>query len=190
MSTPVLNSALTGAWSTTAKYANAAILSSVHLANDVGKKTADWAANSETVHRATDAGGKAADWAVANPGKAAAVGAGAVLVAAPMALAAPLLGAAGFGANGIVAGSLAAGAQSSIGSVVAPSLFATLQSAGAAGYGVAAVSGVVQAAGVAVAASVGASSALKKRGEEGGDDTATEGKAHKEEDEAGPSAKP
>lgn len=41
-------------------------------------------------------------------------------------------------------GSLAAGAQSGIGSVVAPSLFATLQSAGAGGYGVSAVYGAVQ----------------------------------------------
>ena len=40
------------------------------------------------------------------------------------------LGAIGFGASGIVGGSIAAGVQSSIGNVVAGSLFAKLQSLG------------------------------------------------------------
>lgn len=44
-------------------------------------------------------------------------------------------------------GTAAASAQATIGNVVAPSLFATLTSAGAGGYGVAAISGAVQWAG-------------------------------------------
>ncbi|KAK1458158.1 hypothetical protein CMEL01_15505 [Colletotrichum melonis] len=55
--------------------------------------------------------------------------------------------------GGIVAGSAAAGIQAGIGNVVAPSLFATLQSAGAAGYGAAVVNGAIQAgAGVSATA--------------------------------------
>ena len=41
-------------------------------------------------------------------------------------------------------GTSAASAQATIGNVIAPSLFATLTSAGAGGYGVAAISGAVQ----------------------------------------------
>lgn len=47
---------------------------------------------------------RAAGWATANPGKTTVLGAGAVCIAAPMIVAAPLLSAVGFGANGIVAG--------------------------------------------------------------------------------------
>ena len=105
------------------------------------------------------------------------MGAGVLVCAVPALVAAPALGLAGFGANGIVGGpltpfvwivhrsspgllivllgSLAAGAQSGIGSVVAPSLFATLQSAGAGGYGLSAVYGAVQGA-----AALGASGSL------------------------------
>lgn len=50
---------------------------------------------------------------------------------------------------------MAAGAQAGIGSVVAGSTFATLQSAAMGGYGVAAVAGVVQTAGVAIAGTAG-----------------------------------
>lgn len=50
-------------------------------------------------------------------------------------------------------GSTAAGIQSGIGSVVAPGLFATLQSAAAGGYGAATVYGAVQVAGGAIASS-------------------------------------
>ncbi|KAJ4268698.1 hypothetical protein NW762_002765 [Fusarium torreyae] len=88
------------------------------------------------------------EYAKANPGSAAAMGAGLAVVAAPAFVASPALAAAGFGANGIVGGSVAAGAQSVIGNVVAPGVFATLQSAGAGGYGVAVVHGIVQGAGV------------------------------------------
>ncbi|KAI0103218.1 hypothetical protein GGR51DRAFT_561902 [Nemania sp. FL0031] len=109
-----------------------------------------------------DQGKKATNWAAENPGKAAALGTGAVLVAAPMMVAAPVLGVAGFGANGIVAGSVAAGVQSSIGNVIAPSVFAALQSAATGGYGVAAVSTAVQGIGGVVASSAGAMSILKQ----------------------------
>ncbi|KAF4448807.1 hypothetical protein F53441_7856 [Fusarium austroafricanum] len=87
-----------------------------------------------------------------NPGASAALVTGFAMLAVPAIVATPILGALGFGATGIAAGSAAAGIQSGVGSVVAPSLFATLQSAGAGGYGVAAVHGVVQATGAAVAA--------------------------------------
>lgn len=52
--------------------------------------------------------------------------------------------------------------QSSIGSVVSPSLFATLQSAGEGGYGVATVYPVVQAVGDAITSSAGTSVAWVK----------------------------
>jgi hypothetical protein len=70
-----------------------------------------------------------------------------------------------------VLGSTAAGVQSGIGSVVAPSVFATLQSAAAGGYGVVAVSATVQGLGGVVASSAGAMSIF------------TKGKKHKNEDE-------
>ena len=106
----------------------------------------------------------------ANPGSAVACGAagvGIAIVAAPVILAAPGLaaaGVAGFGAEGIVAGSTAAGFQQGIGSVVAPSLFATLQSAGAGGYGVATVYGAAQAVGgVVTSASLGTLAWLQRK---------------------------
>ncbi|KAI0402761.1 hypothetical protein F4802DRAFT_574307 [Xylaria palmicola] len=127
---------------------------------------------------AAEKGKNATEWAGANPRTAVAVGAGVVLVAAPMLIAAPLLGAFGFGANGIVVGSMAAGAQSGIGSVVAPSLFATLQSAGAGGYGVAAVAGAFQGLG-AVIGSSGALSVFRKAKK------AEDGEEKEDEDEDG-----
>ncbi|PHH89803.1 hypothetical protein CDD83_5235 [Cordyceps sp. RAO-2017] len=95
-----------------------------------------------------------------HPGAAAAFGTGAVCVAGPGLVAAPLLGAAGFSATGIQAGSLAAAVQSGLGSVVAPGLFATLQSAAMGGYGVPAVLGVVKGAGGAILAGSTARGAL------------------------------
>ncbi|KAF5843555.1 hypothetical protein DUNSADRAFT_12817 [Dunaliella salina] len=74
-----------------------------------------------------------------------AVGGGAALLTA---LGGPLvLGLAGFGSAGIVAGSAAAAWQASIGNVAAGSLFALLQSCGAAGIG--AVAPTVAGAGAA-----------------------------------------
>lgn len=67
---------------------------------------------------------------------------------APGMLALPVLGLFGFGSGGVIGGSLAAGAQAGIGNVVLGSIFATLQSAGAGGAGVAVVNGVVQGAAV------------------------------------------
>ncbi|KAK7428483.1 hypothetical protein QQZ08_004921 [Neonectria magnoliae] len=87
---------------------------------------------------------KAKDWASAHPIQAAALGTNALIIAAPALIASPALAVAGFGANGVAGGSIAAGVQSGIGSVSAGGLFATLQSAGAGGYGVAAVNGAIR----------------------------------------------
>lgn len=83
-----------------------------------------------------------------------ALGATAAVVAAPL-----VIGAMGFGAGGIAAGSYAAGMMSSAaiangGAVAAGSLVATLQSIGAAGFGLAGLAGV-GAAGAGVGATVG-----------------------------------
>ncbi|KAK7428482.1 hypothetical protein QQZ08_004920 [Neonectria magnoliae] len=113
-----------------------------------------------------DAISRAKQWVKDHPYQATAFGAGAAVVVAPALVATPALAALGFGANGIVGGSIAAGVQSGIGSVAAPGLFATLQSAGAAGYGLAAVHGTVQ--GVALGAGgIGAWFARKKANKEG-----------------------
>ncbi|OCL14161.1 hypothetical protein AOQ84DRAFT_359153 [Glonium stellatum] len=88
-----------------------------------------------------------AKWVAANPGRAATygtAGVGLVLVAAPALVAAPRLG------------------VSSIGSVVSPSLFATLQSAGAGGYGVATIYPVAQVMGGTIASAAGACVAWAK----------------------------
>ncbi|KAK1147914.1 hypothetical protein N8T08_000430 [Aspergillus melleus] len=79
------------------------------------------------------------------------------VVAAPALVSAPLLSAAGFSAQGVQGYSLAAGVQSIIGNVGVGSAFATLQSAGAGGAGLAAVNGITQV-GAAVA---GIGTALK-----------------------------
>ncbi|KAI1135340.1 hypothetical protein F5Y05DRAFT_416327 [Hypoxylon sp. FL0543] len=110
---------------------------------------------------AKNAAKNGAKWAAENPGRAVMYGIAGTAIAVPAAIAGPLLGTAGFTANGIAAGSLAAGAQAGIGNVAAGSLFATLQSAGMAGYGAAIVNGVVQAGGVAYA--VGSAVAAKFR---------------------------
>ncbi|EFX05635.1 hypothetical protein CMQ_3704 [Grosmannia clavigera kw1407] len=91
---------------------------------------------------------------------------------APMAVAGAGLGLIGFTANGVAATSMAAGWQASIGSVVAPSLFATLQSAAAGGYGVAAVGSAVSSVSGLLGVSTGVAAALrtKKKREEGDDD--------------------
>ncbi|KAI1659172.1 hypothetical protein F4813DRAFT_354080 [Daldinia decipiens] len=85
-------------------------------------------------------------WIRQNPKKTAAYATAGIAIAAPMAIAGPVLGAFGFGASGIAAGSIAAGAQTA--NVAAGSLFAILQSAAMGGYGVATVGGVVQAGGI------------------------------------------
>ncbi|KAJ6531337.1 hypothetical protein B0H19DRAFT_476439 [Mycena capillaripes] len=112
------------------------------------------------------AAGQAAQWVAANPGTAAAygvagVGLGLVVVAA--AVSGPMLANLGFTADGIVKGSLAAEVQSGIGYVAARSLFATLESAGMAGYGLAVVNTAVQIGGGALAAGSGAVAFLKSK---------------------------
>jgi hypothetical protein len=78
------------------------------------------------------------------------------------------------------AGTIAAGVQSGIGNVVAGSAFATLQSAAAGGYGVAAVNGVIQ--GTTVVA-VAASRLRRKKRDQGGE--ADRGNNEEEEEDDG-----
>ncbi|KAI1767042.1 hypothetical protein GGR53DRAFT_161510 [Hypoxylon sp. FL1150] len=104
-------------------------------------------------------------WARENPGKAAlygVAGVGTRVALAPAAAAAPVLTALGFTADGIAKLSIASGIQSGIGSVVAPSLFSTLQSAAMGGYGAAVVNGVVSAGGAVIAVASGGA-AMKTR---------------------------
>lgn len=127
---------------------------------------------------------KVAALAISNPAVVAAAtlgSSGLAMVAAPGIVAAgavTALHAVGFGAGGIVGGqsmlthkttnipayhnttgTVAASAQAAIGNVVAPSLFATLTSAGAGGYGVAAISVAAQWAGGTMAGVAGATGA-------------------------------
>ncbi|OIW31334.1 hypothetical protein CONLIGDRAFT_680044 [Coniochaeta ligniaria NRRL 30616] len=85
------------------------------------------------------------------------------MVAMPGVVTAPVLGLLGFGSGGVAAGSIAASAQAGIGNVVAPSAFATLQSAGAGGAGIVVVNTVVQGAGVLVGGVTAAAQALSGR---------------------------
>ncbi|KAI1261478.1 hypothetical protein F5Y18DRAFT_198848 [Xylariaceae sp. FL1019] len=122
----------------------------------------------------------ATEWVKANPRTTATVATGAVFAAAPMAVAAPVLGVLGFGAAGPVAGGIAAGVQAGVGNVVAPSVFATLQSAAMGGYGAAVVGGVVQAAGGVVAGAAGLKEVVKAKLRE--DSTAPKSRKGKEDD--------
>ncbi|CBF81248.1 hypothetical protein AN5765.2 [Aspergillus nidulans FGSC A4] len=88
----------------------------------------------------------AAKWAVENPGAAASTVVGIAVIAAPGFVVSPTLTMLGFGPGD----SLAATAQSVVGNVAAGSTFATLQSAGAGGAGLAVIDGAVQAGGLAV----------------------------------------
>ncbi|KAF2448235.1 hypothetical protein P171DRAFT_428344 [Karstenula rhodostoma CBS 690.94] len=81
----------------------------------------------------------AMEWMKAHPWETAALLVPLVLVACTPAF----LGLAGFTAGGVAAGSIAAGIQAGIGNVVAGSVFATLTSAGMAGYGLPIVLGGV-----------------------------------------------
>ncbi|KAL7901630.1 hypothetical protein HDV64DRAFT_241580 [Trichoderma sp. TUCIM 5745] len=87
-------------------------------------------------------------------------GAGVAVVAAPALITAPIMGIAGmvgFTPAGVAGASIASALQATIGNVAAGSLFATIQSAAAGGYGVAALTGTAQAIGgtVAGAGSIG-----------------------------------
>ncbi|KAK4151021.1 hypothetical protein C8A00DRAFT_36368 [Chaetomidium leptoderma] len=77
---------------------------------------------------------------------------GAIVAMAPQVIIVPVLGLLGFTGNGVAASSIAATVHASIGNVAPGSLFATLQSAGAAGAGSGAVTAATQIAGSAVAA--------------------------------------
>ncbi|KAL4821615.1 hypothetical protein BDW67DRAFT_179457 [Aspergillus spinulosporus] len=92
----------------------------------------------------------AAKWAAKNPGSAASTAAGFAVIAAPGLVVTPILSVLGFGPGGVQACSFAASAQSIIGNVAAGSTFATLQSAGAGGAGLAVIDGVAQAGALAV----------------------------------------
>ncbi|KAL8633785.1 hypothetical protein Q9189_000521 [Teloschistes chrysophthalmus] len=86
---------------------------------------------------------KVADWARAHPYQVAIQVGTVVVMVTPAAVAAHVLGVFGFGAGGL--GSAATTYQASHGPIVAQSIFATLQSAGAGGYGVPIVHDVVRA---------------------------------------------
>ncbi|GAB0136601.1 hypothetical protein EsDP_00004897 [Epichloe bromicola] len=105
----------------------------------------------------------------AHPFACAAVGTGLLVVAGPGIVAAPLLGAMGFGSLGPIAGTAAACVQSGIGNVAAGSAFATLQSAAMGGAGGAVVNGVVSAAG-GFLAGVGSSTLFSEKGKDGDGD--------------------
>ncbi|KAM4060323.1 interferon-induced 6-16 family protein [Hirsutella rhossiliensis] len=110
------------------------------------------------------------------------IAAAALMVAAPALVATPLLGAAGFGAAGVTAGSAAAAVQSVMGSVVAPSLFSTLQSAAMGGYGVVVVHGAVQ--GLGALAAIIAGYMAGRKGDDGKDGEGDES-AEGDKDEGG-----
>ncbi|KAK3294386.1 uncharacterized protein B0H64DRAFT_400586 [Chaetomium fimeti] len=93
----------------------------------------------------------ATKYAAAHPYAAGAVATGTVIACAPVVVTAPGLALAGFGAGGIGAHTAAATVHGWIGNVVGGSVFATLQSAGAAGAGAAAVNGAASMGGAAVA---------------------------------------
>ncbi|KAK0762512.1 hypothetical protein N5P37_005329, partial [Trichoderma harzianum] len=97
-------------------------------------------------------------------------GTGLLVIAAPAIVTAPIIslaGAAGFTSGGIAATSAATTVHASIGNVAAGSIFATLQSAAAGGYGVGVLTGAAQTAGGAVAGAGGLGGILaylKKKG--------------------------
>ncbi|KAL8696812.1 MAG: hypothetical protein Q9201_007465 [Fulgogasparrea decipioides] len=104
---------------------------------------------------------KVADWVYAHPWQTAfQVGMG-VMMVTPGAVVAPVLSAAGFQST-LVGGSAAAAWQANITPVAARGLFATLQSAGAGGYGIPIVHGAVRA-GSFVAGSLPAVAATFRR---------------------------
>ncbi|KAL8848450.1 MAG: hypothetical protein Q9221_006501 [Calogaya cf. arnoldii] len=110
-------------------------------------------------------------WSADHPYQTAHLVGTAVLMVAPGFLAAPALSAVGFGKT-IAGGSAATVWHAALGTVASPSTFATLQSAGAGGYGVPVIHGMVRAGAVA-ASSLGAiTSTLKEYGK--GDSSASE----------------
>ncbi|KAI5862469.1 hypothetical protein GGS23DRAFT_102398 [Durotheca rogersii] len=88
---------------------------------------------------------RGAEWVAENPKQTALLAGAGLVTLVPAIISGPALGILGFGAQGVIKGSVAAGMQSGIGNVIAPSIFAMLQSAGTGGYGVATVNTVVSA---------------------------------------------
>ncbi|PTB46428.1 uncharacterized protein TrAFT101_004121 [Trichoderma asperellum] len=87
-----------------------------------------------------------------NPIQTAFLFCGISMIATPAAVAGFILGVLGFSAGGVAAGSLAATMHAIINPITAGSLFAILQSAGAAGAGLVTVATAIQAAGAALIA--------------------------------------
>ncbi|KAI1759526.1 hypothetical protein GGR53DRAFT_140597 [Hypoxylon sp. FL1150] len=108
-----------------------------------------------------------AEWVTENPGKAALYGFAGTAMTVPAVISGPALVATGFGGFGAVPASVASGYQAAIGNVAAGSVFATLQSAGMGGYGVAIVNGAVQAGGAIVGATTALMDFTKNKEDEG-----------------------
>ncbi|KAL4900589.1 hypothetical protein BDW74DRAFT_161739 [Aspergillus multicolor] len=123
------------------KIAQAAVVEGSKLAVTYGKLV---------LKSLTDLAAQAAEWATKNSMLAGSIAAGLTVAAAPGIVITLVLSALGFTAGGVKAGSLAAGAHGLHGNVVAGSLFAVLQSAGAGGAGLAVLNGAAQVGGLAV----------------------------------------
>ncbi|RDW57433.1 uncharacterized protein DSM5745_11517 [Aspergillus mulundensis] len=123
------------------KIAQAAVFEGSKLAVTYGKPI---------MESSTGLAAQAAEWASKNPVSAGSIAAGLTVAVAPGIVVTLPLSAIGFTAGGVQAGSLAAGAHSVLGNVVAGSLFAVLQSAGAGGAGLAVLNGAAQVGGLAV----------------------------------------
>ncbi|KAH6897272.1 hypothetical protein B0T10DRAFT_476507 [Thelonectria olida] len=80
---------------------------------------------------------------------------GSLVAFIPAIISAPFLSLLGFGSAGVGAGTFAAWIHAIIGNVIPGSLFAIFQSAGALGYGLGIVNGVIQCVGAAFAFAVG-----------------------------------
>lgn len=95
---------------------------------------------------------EAGKWIQKHPGETAVIAGAGVILVFPGLVTTPTLWVLGFGSEGVGAGSAAALAHSYIGNVAARSAFATLQSAGAGGYGVVIVDGFASAGALTVGA--------------------------------------
>ncbi|KUJ08283.1 uncharacterized protein LY89DRAFT_691162 [Mollisia scopiformis] len=93
---------------------------------------------------------EAGQWIQAHPGGTAVIAGAGLITMYPGLVTTPAFWILGFGSEGVGAGTAASLAHSSIGDVAAGSVFATLQSAGAAGYGVAIVDGIASAGALTV----------------------------------------
>ncbi|CZR65941.1 uncharacterized protein PAC_15841 [Phialocephala subalpina] len=103
----------------------------------------------EKLAPALDEAGK---WIQDHPGEMVVIASAGLIVVYPGLVTTPTLWVLGFGSEGVGADTAAALVHSYIGDVAAGSVFATLQSAGAAGYGVVIVDGVASAGALTVGA--------------------------------------